>query len=285
MQEIMKYVILFFFYSFGGWCLESTYCSIGEKKLINRGFLTGPLCPIYGTAAVVMAVLIYPLRDTPLLVFVFGIIVCDVVEYITSYLMEKLFNARWWDYTYEFCNLNGRISLKHSLHWGVVSVVFVLLVHPAVENLYNKIDSAYMPYILSVILIIFTLDLMNAVRKAMDFRKLRNKISKITDLLSVNVTNIKNIVGDKYSVIETELSKQKDKIKDFSLQFEETKLQLESILEAKTKRKGKGKKNSFPVRLLSNYPNLEKIFSKQTDKLQDLVNDLKANIYEGEEKY
>lgn len=283
MQEIIKYIILFFFYSFGGWCLESTYCSIGEKKLINRGFLTGPLCPIYGTAAVVMAVLIYPLRETPLLVFLFGIIVCDIVEYITSYLMEKLFNARWWDYTYEFCNLNGRISLKHSLHWGVVSVVFVLMIHPSVENLYNKINSAYIPYILAVILIIFTLDLINAVRKAMDFRKLRMKMANMTDLLSDNISNIKNIVGDKYTVIQTELLKQKDRISEFSYQFEDMKRQLENLLESKTKRKNN--KRSLPARLLSNYPNLENIFRKQTEKLQVLINDLKANIYEGEEKY
>ncbi len=171
MQEVIKYTILFFFYSFGGWCLESTYCSIGEKKIINRGFLTGPLCPIYGTAAIVMAVLIYPFRETPLLVFLFGIIVCDIVEFATSLIMEKLFDARWWDYTYEFFNLNGRISLKHSLHWGVVSVVFVLLIHPAVERLYYKISSEYIYYILIVILAIFTLDLINTVRKSLKAKK------------------------------------------------------------------------------------------------------------------
>lgn len=141
MNTIVKYILLFFFYSAAGWLLESVYCSIGEKKIINRGFLTGPLCPIYGTAAIVMAVLIYnPFKDKPLLVFLLGIIFCDIVEYITSYVMEKLFAARWWDYTYEFMNLNGRICLKHSLYWGVISVVFVKTIHPAVERLYEKIN-------------------------------------------------------------------------------------------------------------------------------------------------
>lgn len=175
MQEIMKYILLFFFYSFGGWCLESAYCSIGEKKLINRGFLTGPLCPIYGSAAVVLVLFIYPFRGTPLLVFLLGIIVCDVVEFTTSLVMEKLFNARWWDYTYEFCNLNGRISLKHSLHWGVVSVVFVLIIHPAVENLYNKINAEYLKYILAAALIIFTADLTNTVRKSIRKSKMKEE--------------------------------------------------------------------------------------------------------------
>ncbi|MBR3815468.1 MAG: hypothetical protein IKJ27_01940 [Clostridia bacterium] len=282
MQEIMKYTLLFFFYSFSGWCLESTYCSIGEKKLINRGFLTGPLCPIYGSAAIVMALLIYPLRETPLLVFLLGIVVCDIVEYVTSYMMEKLFNARWWDYTYEFCNLNGRISLKHSLHWGVVSVVFVLMVHPSVENLYMKIPVSYLPFILAIILLIFALDLANAVRKAMDFRKLRNKIGKMTDVLTENLTAVKSIVGDKYTIIQTEMYKQKDRIDEFSHQLNDAKEQFETIIDFKSK---KNKISSLPARLLSNYPNLEKAVNKQIVKLQDVINDLKANIYEGEEKH
>ena len=117
MDNIVKYILLFFFYSAGGWLLESIYCSIGEKKIINRGFLTGPLCPIYGTAAIVMVVLIYnPFRDNALVVFLLGIVLCYIVEYITSYIMEKLFAARWWDYTYELLNINGRICLKHSLY-------------------------------------------------------------------------------------------------------------------------------------------------------------------------
>lgn len=171
MQQVIKYILLFFFYSFGGWCLESTYCSIGEKKLINRGFLTGPLCPIYGAAAIVLVLLVYPFRETPLVVFVLGIVVCNIVEFSTSIIMEKLFAKRWWDYTYEFCNLNGRISLKHSLHWGVVSVVFVLMIHPAVENLYNKIYSGYIKYILVGVLVIFTADVVNSAVKSTRARK------------------------------------------------------------------------------------------------------------------
>ncbi len=283
MADVMKYIILFFFYSFGGWCLESTYCSIGEKKLINRGFLTGPLCPIYGCAAVVMAILIYPFRDTPLLVFLFGIVVCDIVEYMTSLIMEKLFAARWWDYTYEFMNLNGRISLKHSLHWGVVSVVFVLLIHPAVENLYNKINTDIMKYILAVLLIIFTVDVANAVRKAADIRKLQQKMSKIINLLTSNLNSIKNVIGDKYDVIHTEIAKQTDKITDFRYQIDETVSQVEAMLMPKSDKKTK--KNNLSARIFYNNPDLERYTRKQMDKINSLIDDIKANIYEGEEKH
>ncbi len=282
MYEVMKYVILFFFYSFGGWCLESTYCSIGEKKLINRGFLTGPLCPIYGTAAVVMALLIYPFRDTPLLVFIFGIIVCDIVEFTTSIIMEKLFAARWWDYTYEFCNLNGRISLKHSLHWGVVSVVFVLMIHPAVEKLYNKINPEYLKYILIVILIIFTLDVANAVRKALDIRKLQMKLNGFISMLSGVLSTVKGVIGDKYTTIQTEIYKQSDKISEYKNQIENTFEKLEKLLSSGDRKKKKEK--DVAARLFYNYPELERYTRKQMQKIRSLIDDIKANIYESEEK-
>ena len=151
MDNLIKYILLFFFYSAGGWLLESIYCSIGEKRIINRGFLTGPLCPIYGTAALVMTILIYnPFKDRPLIIFLLGIVLCDIVEYLTSYIMEKLFSARWWDYTYEFLNIRGRICLKHTLYWGIISVAFVRVLHPAVENLYAKINGDYLIYILII---------------------------------------------------------------------------------------------------------------------------------------
>jgi len=281
MQAIMKYTLLFFFYSFGGWCLESTYCSIGEKKLINRGFLTGPLCPIYGTAAIVMTILIYPLRDTPLLVFLLGIVVCDIVEFVTSLLMEKLFAARWWDYTYEFCNLNGRISLKHSLHWGVVSVVFVLMIHPAVEKLYYKINSEYLKYILIIVLAIFALDVANAVRKALDIRKLQLKLNSFISTLSSALSSIKNVIGDKYTTVQTELYKQSDKISEYKKQIESTFEKLEKLLSSDKKRKESG----ITDRFFYNNPGLERRTRKQMDKIRSLINDIKANVYEGEEKH
>lgn len=279
MQEIMKYILLFFFYSFGGWCLESTYCSIGEKKLINRGFLTGPLCPIYGTAAVVMVLLIYPFRETPLLVFLLGIIVCDIVEFATSFLMEKLFAARWWDYTYEFCNLNGRISLKHSLHWGVVSVVFVLVVHPAVEKLYNKINADNLKLILIAVLVIFVIDVANAVRKALDIRNLQIKLNDFISTLSSNLSSMKNMIGDKYTVIQTEIYKQSDKISEFKSQLDGTFEKLEKLIGINST------ENKKTDRYFQNSPELERHTRKQMDKIRSLIDDIKANIYEGEEKH
>lgn len=285
MENIVKYILLFFFYSFGGWCLESLYCSIGEKKLINRGFLTGPLCPIYGTAAIVLTVLIYnPFKDKPLIVFVLGIILCDIVEYLTSLIMEKLFAARWWDYTYEFMNIGGRICLKHSLYWGVISVIFVNVIHPAVDRLYERIDGAYIKYILIAVLAVFVLDLINAVRKALDIRKLQVKLNGYINTFTAELNSIKGSIEDKYTYIQEKVVKQADKVLEIKYQIEDLYQELENMLTRKaSKDKADKEKKHLASRIFYNNPNFERRTRKQMDRLRSLIDDIKANVYEGEE--
>ncbi len=283
MEMLVKYILLFFFYSAAGWCLESLYCSIGEKRFVNRGFLTGPMCPIYGTAALVLVILIYnPFRDNPLAVFVLGIILCDIVEFMTSYIMEKLFSARWWDYTYELFNIKGRICLKHTLYWGVISIIFVKTIHPAVDNLYNKINGSYLRIVLVSVLLIFTLDLINAVRKALDVRKLQIKINKLTGTLTEELSIIKTSFEDKYTVIQKVVIKQTDKLTQLKYQIDDLATDVEKFLIFE--KKPKDKEKSLSNRLLYNNPTFEKLTKNKLIKLKDIIDDIKANIYEGEEK-
>lgn len=283
MELLTKYILLFFFYSAAGWCLESLYCSIGEKRFINRGFLTGPMCPIYGTAALVMVILIYnPFRDNPLAVFLLGIILCDIVEFITSYLMEKLFSARWWDYTYELLNINGRICLKHTLYWGVISIIFVKTIHPAIDSLYSKIDGVYLKTILIITLLVFTLDLINAVRKALDIRKLQVKINTLTKTLSDELVIIRSTFEDRYTIIQNVVIKQTDKLTQLKYQLDDLASEVEKffIFDKKTKKKEK----SFSNRLLYDNPTFEKLTKNKLIKLRDVIDEIKSNISESEEK-
>ena len=286
MDNLIKYVLLFFFYSAGGWLLESIYCSIGEKRIVNRGFLTGPLCPIYGTAALVMTILIYnPFKDRPLIIFILGIVLCDIVEYFTSYIMEKLFSARWWDYTYEFLNIKGRICLKHTLYWGIISVAFVRVLHPAVENLYAKINGDYLIYILAAVLIVFTLDVINAVRKALDIRKLEIKLSTLQKTINDLYSNIKDSLGDSQKVHEL-LEKGKDKAVEIKYSVDDVFYELEKKLTPSTKenkKNKKDKKDDLPSRLFYNNPKFANQTRKQMDKLKSLIDEVKSNVYEGED--
>lgn len=279
MDNIIKYILMFFFYSFAGWCLESLYCSIGEKRFINRGFLTGPLCPIYGTASLVLIVLIYnPFKDNPLAVFTLGIILCDIVEYLTSYLMEKLFAARWWDYTYELLNIKGRICLKHSLYWGVISIIFVKVIHPSVENLYGKISGNYIYYILAAVLIIFVLDVIHAVIKASDIRKLHQKLNSLIEVLGSELTSFKDSVTEKYESIQTMLEKQGEKFNEIKLQIEDVIIDFDRHIT------GKDKENKNKNRFINNNPFLERVTKNKYKKLTDLIDSFKADIFENGDK-
>lgn len=286
MDSLIKYTLLFFFYSAAGWLIESIYCSIGEKRIINRGFLTGPLCPIYGTAALVMTILIYnPFKDRPLVIFLLGIVLCDIVEYITSYIMEKLFSARWWDYTYEFMNIGGRICLKHTLYWGIISVAFVRVLHPAVENLYSRIDGDYLIYILFAVLAVFTLDLINAVRKALDIRKLQIKLNSLQKTLGEFYVTLKGVIGDSGKIHEL-IDKSKDKAIEIKYSVDDVFYELEQKLALPTKehkKEKKDKKSVLPSRLFYNNPNFERRTRKQMQKLSELIDEIKSNIREGED--
>lgn len=124
-----NYFLYFILYSVLGWIYETALCSVKEKHFVNRGFLNGPYCPIYGTGAVLFILLLGRERS-PLLIFVFGAIIASAVEYATSFFMEKIFNARWWDYSEFKFNLRGRICLGASLVFGAFAVLLIKFIHP-----------------------------------------------------------------------------------------------------------------------------------------------------------
>lgn len=202
MDKIFLYTLYFFFYSAAGWLFESTYCSIGERKLINRGFLTGPMCPIYGTGTLVMEVLLYPLKSNPILVFLLGMVFCDIVEYLTSFIMEKLFNARWWNYKDEFLNLHGRICLKHTIIWGMASLAFTKSVHPKIEKLFSRFSPETIKKAVIIILVVFVIDVIAAVIKATDLRKLLIKLRELHETISSNASEALNAVDEKYTSLK-----------------------------------------------------------------------------------
>ena len=215
MITVLTYILYFFFYSAVGWFFESCYCSIGERKVINRGFLFGPMCPIYGTGTLVMEILLYiPFRDKPLLVFFFGMVFCDIVEYLTSFIMEKLFNARWWNYKDELFNLHGRICFKHTLFWGAGAVIFVRFIHPIVEKMFALIPDKTIIILVSAVFCVFTVDVIFSVIKASDIRKLKRRLAEFKEFLSANTSDAKQMLNKTYESIKFALDEAYDKISD-----------------------------------------------------------------------
>ncbi|WP_414698541.1 putative ABC transporter permease [Peptacetobacter sp. AB845] len=120
---------------------ESAYCSIGQKKLVNRGFLNGPFCPIYGFGALLVISILSPFVNNIPVLFIASIIVTSTLEYITSYVLEKIFHMSWWDYsTYKY-NINGRVCLQNSLMFGLLSLFVMLVIHPAIDDFVASINT------------------------------------------------------------------------------------------------------------------------------------------------
>ena len=133
--------LYFIIYSVIGWIYESILCSITGKKLVNRGFLNGPLCPIYGSGAMVILLVFYG-QDTALLpLFLSSMILTSVVEYITSVLLEVFFNAKWWDYTDRPFNIHGRVYLTGALVFATLSVVLIRYIHPFMISIIDGLSS------------------------------------------------------------------------------------------------------------------------------------------------
>lgn len=138
LNNLTTWILYFFIYSIVGWIFESTYCSIKAKPphFINRGFLFGPLCPIYGAGLVAVTFFLQPFDDLPPLEKFFAIaLICSVIEYIASYVMEKLYHVRWWSYKNSWYNitLNGRISLMTSIGFGIGGLIVLNYIHPNIE--------------------------------------------------------------------------------------------------------------------------------------------------------
>ena len=156
-MNIKLYFILYIIYSFIGWVIEVIATSKDNKGFVNRGFLIGPYCPIYGTCALLM-ILILPNQENIFLLFLMSLLICSISEYLTSYVMEKLFKARWWDYSSRRFNLNGRICLKMSLGFGLLGVILVRNVNPFITSYLIKIPNNIVDIIFYILIIIFAID-------------------------------------------------------------------------------------------------------------------------------
>ena len=179
-----KWLLLFYLYCFIGWIWESCYVSLKKHKWINRGFLKGPLLPIYGSGAVVVLISTLTVENNLLLVFVIGMISATILEYITGVAMEKLFHVRYWDYSKEPFNINGHICLISSLAWGVFSVLLVTFVNPNIERLVIIIPNGISVVISYIITVFITIDAVQSFNEAMDLKKILIKFTERNDAIN-----------------------------------------------------------------------------------------------------
>lgn len=178
-NSITLYFILFMIYSILGWIMETLWVSRYDKKIVNRGFLIGPYCPIYGFGAIAITLFLYRYSYNPIVLFVMTILVCGILEYSTSYIMEKLFKARWWDYSRRKFNLNGRICLGTLIPFGVFGLILTYITNPKIIGFLYSVNSNLLNIIAIILSLVFFTDCIISIIIIFGFRKTTLEVEKI----------------------------------------------------------------------------------------------------------
>lgn len=138
--------------------MEVTQGYVRHKKFVNRGFLIGPYCPIYGYGTISMTLLLKGYANDPIVLFVMAIVICSILEYTTSFVMEKLFKIRWWDYSNRKFNINGRICLETMIPFGILGCLMIYFVNPFMFAIIDMIPSNLINIIAVILFIIYLVD-------------------------------------------------------------------------------------------------------------------------------
>ncbi|MBP3256223.1 MAG: putative ABC transporter permease [Clostridia bacterium] len=262
---ILYFIAYFILYSFAGWLLESVSKSVMEKKLVNSGFLTGPLCPIYGFGAVIMMLCLSFLKDKPILLFFAAFFILSIWEYIVGVVLEKLFKTKYWDYSHLKFNIQGRVCLKNSIYWGLLGVAFICFVQPFVESYMVQVPKDILLYVDITAMIIFVIDIVISVTTMSSFNTAINKINELGDNIKEKIAELKSTRG-KHKDDDVKLQR-KNTIKVIrQLRFKQAKLKLKMYKQANRLKK------AFPSmksETISNFLNQKFDLKKLKDNLKN----------------
>ncbi len=294
----LYYIISWFFiYSFLGWAWESAYVSIKNKKLVNRGFINGPLCTIYGAGAVTIYLLLRPFEKNLALLYLGGVITATALEYVTGWIMETVFHTRWWDYSNKKFNLHGYISLASSLLWGAFSILLFKLLQPFVSWITSLYPQSIGEVILAVVSVLYGIDFGISAYTAFGLSK---TFGKVEDMLEELISYMENsrlyetreeirekLEGIRGSIKQRELlerlsARREEFIGRFESVIAESPFGENSFYNAKRQEleqrlddfSGKymeirSKQNVFIRRMVHAYPNLKNGFKRYREKHQD----------------
>ena len=224
--DIRVYFLLFLTYSIAGWCMEVIGKLIEKKKFINRGFLIGPYCPIYGTGAILITLLLKKYTPDPFALFVMAILVCGTLEYLTSYFMEKIYHARWWDYSQRKFNINGRVCLNTIIPFGLLGMFIMYVSNPFLIGKIEALPELALNILFGVLLTIFIIDNVVSGKVITFLSSTTKKVGKELDNTEEITKKVKEILMKKSGLyrrlldaypkiqaVKVKIKEKKDKIK------------------------------------------------------------------------
>ncbi len=182
-MSLNDYLLCFFIYSFLGYLCEVVYCSVAQRKLVNRGYLYMPICPIYGCGAVLIILSMKPLYDRGMwyLVLILGILLTSTLEYLTSYVMEICFHMRWWDYSQRKFNIHGRVCLRNSLMFGGLVMLVMYGIQPYLKSWIDMIPSLALYIVNGILLMALLIDSIFSTIQHVNVSKILSKVASFMD--------------------------------------------------------------------------------------------------------
>lgn len=282
-------VWIFLIYAFLGWCTEVAYAALDTGKFVNRGFLNGPVCPVYGCGVLVVVVVLTPLKENLLILFIGSLILTTVIEFITGFLLEKLFHNQWWDYSNEPFNVCGYICLKFSILWGLACTFIMDIVHPLIYKIIKIVPHIPGLILMIILLIGFACDLGITVSSILKFNKRLRLMNEIAGKLKVisneigeniyeNVTEAVEKSGELKEKLEDAQENAQEKWESSKENFQENiqkkreeAVQLRKKYEELVSTRGLGHK-----RLMKAFPGMKsKVYQESLTKLKQYMNEKK----------
>lgn len=272
--SLLQWLTFFYIYCFFGWCFESTYVSLKERHPVNRGFMTGPYIPLYGSGAVLILFVTLPVRDNYVLMYIFGAVAATVLEYFTGVIMEQLFGVRYWDYSDQKFNFQGQICLSSTIVWGFLTLFLVEIIHHPIEQIVLLIDEKVLTNLTMIFTVVFTFDFSTAFRTAIDLKDVliqAEKAKKEIELMQKRVEVLEAVFNDS---LETSVE---NMVEDFNNRVNERKLRMNELTEERM------------AELAVHMENLRKRFESsesmerlrkalETSELNDRIEDLQSEM-------
>ena len=213
-QPIPLLFLYFIFYSFCGWLWETCYCSIKERHYVPRGFLYGPVCPIYGVGFLLMVLFFAPFKDNLVVFYFVAVIVMTAWEYFVGWFLETTTHIKYWDYSDRRFNIKGRVCLEVSLFWGVMSYVAVFLIHPPVARLFARMPDWLQYTACGACLSLLLVDTVTTIRKLALVTKAMDRLQTAGDELRLQMALARADLGDNLEIVGEELRARLDDVRE-----------------------------------------------------------------------
>lgn len=213
-QPIPLLFLYFIFYSFCGWLWETCYCSIKERHYVPRGFLYGPVCPIYGVGFLLMVLFFAPFKDNLVVFYFVAVIVMTAWEYFVGWFLETTTHIKYWDYSDRRFNIKGRVCLEVSLFWGVMSYVAVFVIHPPVARLFARIPDWLQYTACGACLSLLLVDTVTTIRKLALVTKAMDRLQTAGDELRLQMALARADLGDNLEIVGEELRARLDDVRE-----------------------------------------------------------------------